>query len=353
MGIDRGQKARPEETGDAAESIVSTASIKDGLRREWASEGLLVEEEYKLTNLAAEELGDRLFSMTQAESGLARIARFASSQVLLEKLVSIHLGEETGFRPYYPSIVELAANKNLPSDDLTKLYRKAPDSFDVQGNLAVNPNTSPEILKELYEKSDPRLLPYLAENPNTPESILEEIYNGLIDENIPLLTSEHQELLFALGRGSANRTSSPFMSEVTALVESENNDYRTLMDFGADSPRLAQFSFHTNRFSRVRRTVAESTNSPEVLKSLVNDPEISVRIAALKNPATDDSVQLSCLDFLRENEDHYGPLIHQIIRNRATSERVIREVEKYLKLSSHAVGAFQSTLKNHPNYPVD
>ena len=66
------------------------------------------------------------------------------------------------------TLYPLAGNPNLPNYVIEEIYGSYRNDAEMLQQIASNPTTPEEILRELQERNDPQINTFLAENPATP-----------------------------------------------------------------------------------------------------------------------------------------------------------------------------------------
>lgn len=106
----------------------------------------------------------------------------ASNSTDPTELTSV-LNEIDKHKNFFPLLEILAHNCNITNQMTQDIYSKTQKLSDayyknaILTALAMNPNTSPDVLKQLANEKDPKLLRYLVGNPNLPQDTMSKFLN--------------------------------------------------------------------------------------------------------------------------------------------------------------------------------
>lgn len=148
-------------------------------------------------------------------------------------------------------------------------------------DLAKSPNTPVDILKQLSDREfDSGIRQYVAENPSTPADILVDMYNDGVAE---------MDVMYAIA-GNPNTPSDLLdtLSMKHTSLEAFKSDFDRLRAYVASNSNTAPdtLDYLANDDSPyVRWTVAANPNTPiDALKRLLEDDNVSVQDHLGKNP---------------------------------------------------------------------
>ena len=199
---------------------------------------------------------------------------------------------------------------------ITPISSESPDS---QALIARDPNTTPEVLEQLYYDNKSSLdwetryyiCLELAANPNTPVDILEQLSDGLkvdhrIRREVAANPSTPVDILQKLVRGSG-------YDVCRAVAENPNVSEELLRKIAS----LVPCEYDKDMYSMMLCAVAENLKTPvDILKKLSQNPDHYVRAMVAANPNTPDEV----IEDLLQDEDYYvqsylgkNPRINEIL----------------------------------------
>lgn len=193
------------------------------------------------------------------------------------------------------------------------------EDLPTKRELAHDPNTTPEVLEQLYYDNKSSLdwetryyiCLELAANPNTPMDVLEQLSDGIkvdhrIRREVAANPSTSVDILQKLVRGSG-------YDVCRAVAENPNVSEKLLRKIAS----LVPCEHDKDMYSMMLCAVAENLKTPtDILEKLSQNPDHYVRAMVAANPNTPDEV----LEELLQDEDYYvqsylgkNPRINEIL----------------------------------------
>ena len=203
-------------------------------------------------------------------------------------------------------------NPNIDKEDIERIYKKfknqGTSTFMALLNIANNPNTPDDILKDIFNSfkkgdSSIQVLMALATNPSTPPEVLEKIFDFEI---------EHENKHYILGKAIIEHHRAFYISLYDKLLDKAlvdanlavaliNNEYCIINSVEA---------LYTHKNANVRYAVAKSRYcNRNILLTLAEDSSIKVKRAVAANPSSCALV----LDKLVDNNDDYEILLNVLM----------------------------------------
>ena len=207
---------------------------------------------------------DVLRELSKNENETVRCYVALNPNTPVETLVELSRDQDSEVRRY------LARNPNTPVEIANKIKNTESERF-VTRDLAKNPDTSADVLRELSQNWDTFTRSNVAQNPNTPTETLAELSKSE-DQQIPAYVAENPN------------------TSVETLVELSKNLYYGARQDVAGNPNtpveiLVKLS--KDEWNGVRSSVAANPNTPvETLVELSRDQDSEVRRCIARNPST-------------------------------------------------------------------
>lgn len=248
--------------------------------------------------------------------------------------------------------------ENTTAKELAILIKANPQNKDICKQVARHPNTSPEILKELFKKypadvlNNPIIDLLLLENPNLFDELYETNPNCFnTKKDLPIFYLEWAANNFdnRIRESLADSLSTPTFilkklasdnnNRVRALVAKNSNITEEIIDqLLKDKYDLVLCNLARNKKTShpilellakhksidVRRAVAENTNIPDyLLEKLSKDEDLAVVLNVAGNENTPDYL----LEKLSEDEDFR--VVLKVARNLSTPLEVLEKLSKH------------------------
>lgn len=174
------------------------------------------------------------------------------------------------------------------------------NSRNILCEIAKNPNTPPDILKELFDYHPVEVLNNITfsllilENPLFIEEIYQHSYKKddiFYMDNIPLFFEEwgvyNNDI--SIRQSAASKIRSTFLLEICSKDENPRVRARVASNIRTPDYILEKLAFDDNR--GVRQAVARNNNAPKnALSLLAHDKDIQVRIKVAENTSTPDEI---------------------------------------------------------------